>query len=449
MNQKDKETALLIAKKVAERGGSAYFVGGYVRDSLLGIENKDIDMEVHGIPPHELEEILDSVGERTEYGKSFGVYSIKGTSIDVAMPRKETAVGRGHKDFDIDVDPYIGTVKASMRRDFSIGAIMQNVLTGEIVDHFGGRDDLRSGVIRHVCAESFIEDPLRVLRCAQFAARFGFTVAEPTIEFCKKMDISTLPKERVFEELKKALLKAQQPSVFFEVLREMNKLREFFPELHALIGVEQGTLHHAEGDVWVHTMMVLDEAAKRRDEAKNPLGLMLCALTHDFGKAVCTEKINGVIHAYNHENAGLPLIKEFLARLTNEKNLTSYVLNLDALHMKPNTMQAHGSSVKSTNKMFDEAAEPHDLLLLAVADNRGRRSEHPFVDTEPFLRERLAVYEEYMSRPFVGGKDLVAAGLTPTEDFSEILAYAHKLRLAGIPKESALKQTLAFAKKLP
>ena len=168
----------------------------------------------------------------------------------------------------------------------------------------------------------------------------------------------------------------------------------------------------------------------------------------DFGKAICTEKINGAIHAYNHENAGLPLIKAFLARLTKEKDLTSYVLNLDALHMKPNTMQSHGSSVKSTNKMFDEAREPCDLLLLAVSDNRGRLSEHPFVDTEPFLRERLAVYEEYMSRPFVGGKDLVAAGLTPTEDFSQILAYAHKLRLAGIPKDSALKQTLSFAKNL-
>lgn len=448
MNEKDKEISLLIAKKVAECGGNAYFVGGYVRDTLLGIENKDIDMEVHGIPPRELEGILDSVGERTEYGKSFGVYSIKGTSIDVAMPRKETAIGRGHRDFAIDVDPYIGTLKAAMRRDFTIGALMQDVLTGEILDHFGGMEDLRNGVIRHVCAESFAEDPLRVLRCAQFAARFGFSVAESTMELCKKMDIRALPRERVFEELKKALLKAPRPSVFFEILRSMEKLSEFFPELYALIGVEQGTLHHSEGDVWVHTMMVLDEAAKRRDEAKNPLGLMLCALTHDFGKAICTEKINGAIHAYNHENAGLPLIKAFLARLTKEKDLTSYVLNLDALHMKPNTMQSHGSSVKSTNKMFDEAREPCDLLLLAVSDNRGRLSEHPFVDTEPFLRERLAVYEEYMSRPFVGGKDLVAAGLTPTEDFSQILAYAHKLRLAGIPKDSALKQTLSFAKNL-
>ncbi|MBQ9746695.1 MAG: tRNA nucleotidyltransferase, partial [Clostridia bacterium] len=354
----------------------------------------------------------------------------------------------GHRDFNISIDPYIGEKNAAMRRDFTIGALMENVHTGKIHDFFGGVDDLRRGIIRHVNDASFAEDPLRVLRAAQFAARFGFSVAEETQALCEKMDISTLARERVFEAMNKALLQAEKPSRFFEILRGMGKLGVWFPELAALIGVEQNAKHHAEGDVWVHTMMVLDEAAKRREKAHAPLAFMLAALTHDFGKAICTENIGGEIHAYGHETEGLPLIEAFLKRLTSEKGLIACVLNLAELHMKPNTKAAHGSSVKSTNKMFWEAKEPNDLILLALSDAYGKIAPRPFYDMEPFLWERLAVFEEYMARPYVTGRDLVEAGLEPGEYFSEILAYAHKLRLAGTEKESALRQTLSYARKL-
>ncbi len=448
MENQDYNLALKIASAVKACGGETYFVGGYVRDSLLNIENKDIDIEVHGITPKTLENILDNIGERLEFGKSFGVYNLRGSSIDIAMPRKETATGRGHRDFAVDVDPFIGTKKGAERGDFTIGALMQNVLTSEITDHFGGERDLQKGIIRHVCESSFTEDPLRVFRAAQFAARFGFSIASETAELCTKMDISSLSKERVWEETKKALLKAANPSVFFESLRLFGKLSPFFTEVQQLIGIPQPPKHHAEGNVWAHTMLVIDEAAKLRSRAKNPLGLMVSALVHDFGKILCTAKIDGVYHAYNHETAGLPIIKAFLPRLTNEKALEAYVLNLAELHMKPNTLAVHKSSVKATNKMFSDAREPHDLVLLAIADNRGRRSEYEPYDTEPFLIDRLRIYEEYMARPYVAGRDLMEAGLAPGKDFSEILAYAHKLRLAGIPKDSALKQTLAYAAKM-
>ena len=448
MRKEEIDIAKKIAAEVSSFGGKSYFVGGCVRDELLGLEVKDIDMEVHGIEPEVLERILDSVGKRAEFGKSFGVYSIKGTHIDISMPRKESATGRGHKDFKVYIDPYIGEKRAAMRRDFTVCALMKNVLTGELCDFFGGLEDLRRGVIRHVNEASFAEDVLRALRAAQFAARFGFSVAPETLELCRAMDLSALARERVFEEMKKALLCAEKPSVFFEVLRNIGALTVWFPEPEALIGVEQNAKHHAEGDVWVHTMMVLDEAAKRREKAKKPLALMLAALTHDFGKAVCTESIGGEIHAYGHEEKGLPIIETFLKRLTSEKELIADVLNLASLHMQPNTKAAHGSSVKSTNKMFWEAREPHDLILLALSDAYGKIAPRPFFDTEPFLTERLAIYEEYMARPYVAGRDLVAAGLTPGEEFSEILAYAHKLRLAGIEKSSALKQTLAYARKI-
>jgi tRNA nucleotidyltransferase (CCA-adding enzyme) len=447
MKNRDISLAFKIASAVKNYGGETYFVGGYVRDTILNTENKDIDIEIHGIAPYTLECILDGIGKRLEFGKSFGVYNLCGSSLDIAMPRKETATGRGHKDFKIDVDPFIGTKEACLRRDFTIGALMQNVLTGEITDHFGGLTDLKMGVIRHVSDITFAEDPLRVFRAAQFSARFGFTIAKETAELCKKMDISSLSKERVWEETKKALLKSAKPSLYFENLRAFGKLSPFFSELEQLIGIPQPPKHHAEGDVWSHTMLVLDEAAKLRDRAKNPFGLMVCALAHDLGKIVCTKKIDGIYHAYNHETEGLPLIKRFISRLTSETALERYTLNLARLHMKPNALATQRSSVKATNKMFAEASEPLDLILLAIADNRGRRCEYEPYDTEPFLLERLSVYEEYMSRPHVSGNDLIEAGLIPGKDFSDFLSYAHKLRLAGIEKEEALKQTLAYAVK--
>lgn len=446
--ERDLEMARRIAQAAGERGGRTFYVGGFVRDALMKRVNKDVDIEIHGVMPADVTEILDSLGERLNIGQSFGIFGLKGYDIDIAMPRKETLRGVGHRDFDVCVDPFIGTEKAAVRRDFTINALMQDVLTGEIVDHFGGQEDLKNGILRHVSAETFVEDPLRVLRAAQFAARFGFDVAEETVGLCSSMCLRALSRERIDGELKKALLKAEKPSVFFETLRRMNRLSEWFPELEALIGVPQSPKHHAEGDVWTHTMMVVDEAAGLREKCANPLGLMLAAIAHDFGKAVTTEFVKGDYHAYGHEMKGIPLAEKFLTRITNEKKLIEYTLNLVANHMRPNTAATAGSSVKSTNRMFDEAIDPEALILIALADERGRKTAYPSEPPEKFLYERLNVYKEAMARPAVMGKDLVAAGLAPGGDFSEILAYAHKLHLAGVEKENALKQTLSYAGKL-
>lgn len=431
-----------IAQKVQLLGGRAYYVGGYVRDRLLGIENKDIDIEVHGLDEEALRELLSSVGEILEMGRSFGIFSLKGTNIDIAMPRSERATGRGHRDFSVCVDGFIGTKKAAERRDFTVNAIMEDVLTGEIIDHFGGREDLQRGILRHVNEKTFAEDPLRVLRLAQFAARFGFSVDESTKELCRKIDLSALSKERVEGELKKALLKSESPSVFFRVLRDVNGLDFWFPEIAQLTGVEQNPVFHPEGDVWVHTMEVLDRAVKYRDKTASPFAFMLSALVHDVGKAVTTERINGVIHAYNHETAGLRLVKSFLSRITSEKDIIEYALNMTHLHMKPMVMVRAGSSLKAFNRLFDESRAPEELIYLSLCDSAQADSA-----TLELLSEHLNKYYEIMSRPYVQGKDLINAGLTPDKSFSEYLSYAHKLRLAGIDKESALKQTLAFARR--
>jgi len=444
----DQKMAWEVARLVAEKGGRTFYVGGFVRDALIHKENKDVDIEVHGITPKCLESILDTLGQRMTIGESFGIFGLKGYSLDIAMPRKEEARGQGHKDFDIFVDPFIGTEAAARRRDFTFNALMQDVLTGEIVDHFGGVADLHDGVLRHVNDQSFAEDPLRVLRAAQFAARFGFRVAEETVLLCSRMELAHLPRERIEGELKKALLKAERPSIFFEVLRQMDQLDHWFPEVKALIGVKQNPVYHSEGDVWKHTMMVLDEAAKLRDRAANPYWFMLAAVTHDFGKAVSTEEQDGVLHSYHHEIQGLPLAEAFLRRITWETKLIEYVLNLTEQHMKPNTVAGARSAKKVTTRMYDKSVDPEGLICLALADDRGRITQAPATDHEAFLYERLEVFKELMARPYVMGRDLIEAGLKPGVEFTEILEYAHKLRLAGIPKENALKQTLAYAWKM-
>ena len=285
-DDKNVQMARRVAEAVADAGGRTYYVGGCVRDGLLGRDNKDIDIEVHGIPVQTLEHILDSLGERLTMGASFGIMGLRHYELDIAMPRSETATGRGHKDFEVFVDPFLGAEKAARRRDFTMNALMQDVLTGEILDFFGGREDMRRGLLRHVDDSSFGEDPLRVLRAAQFAARFGFAVADETRMLSARMVLAALPGERVMGELEKALLKSDKPSVFFEEMRKMCQLSVWFPELEALIGIGQNPRFHPEGDVWTHTMQVLDEAAALRGEAKEPLWFMLSALCHDLGKAV-------------------------------------------------------------------------------------------------------------------------------------------------------------------
>lgn len=242
------------------------------------------------------------------------------------------------------------------------------------------------------------------------------------------------------DELKKILLEYEKPSEFFERTRP----DDTFLELKQLIGVPQNENYHKEGDVWVHTMLVLDESAKRREIVRNPFGFMLSALCHDFGKAVCTEKINGVIHAYNHEKEGLPLVRTFLERLSADADLTEYVLNMVEFHMMPNIMAHAKSKTKSTNKLFDSVVEPFDLIQLAVCDGLGKIPQDN--STEEFLLMRFARYTEIMSRPYVTADDLINAGISDRTD--EILQYSHKLRLAGVDKENTLRQSISYARKV-
>ncbi len=450
MSDKNVIMAQRVAQAVEQAGGKTYYVGGFVRDRLLGKENKDVDIEVHGIDVHTLESVLDGLGERLTMGASFGIMGLRHYELDIAMPRSERAIGRGHRDFEVIVDPFIGPERAARRRDFTINALMEDVLTGEVLDFFGGVQDLKRGRIRHVDPTTFVEDPLRVLRATQFAARFGFEVAPKTRELCATMDLAALPGERIFGELTKALLKAKRPSVFFEELRLMEQLGLWFPEAEALIGVAQHAAYHPEGDVWTHTMQVLDRTAELKGEAKYPLGILLAAVCHDFGKAAVSQEVNGVMHAYGHETEGVPLASRFITRITREQKLVSYVRNMVELHMRPNQLVANGSKAKSYMHLFDASVCPEDLLLLAKADHEGRVSANgldvpeDYAATENRLRTMLAEYRRRMDQPYVTGKDLVEAGFAPGLAFGEALSHAHKLRLAGRPKEEQLASVAAL-----
>ena len=253
MVNKDIEMAKKIASIVKkEVNADTYFVGGFVRDKFLGKENKDVDIEIHGITPEKLEEVLSRLGKLDLVGRSFSVWKLHGYDLDISIPRRERAIGLGHRDFEVISDGFMGIEEACKRRDLTINAMMLRVLDDVLVDPFNGKQDLEAGIIRHVDEKTFVEDPLRVLRVAQFSARLQFSVAPETVMLCSKMDLTQLPKERIWGELQKALLKSSKPSIFFEVLDSMNQLDFWFPEVKSLQNVEQNLQYHPEGNVWNH-----------------------------------------------------------------------------------------------------------------------------------------------------------------------------------------------------
>ena len=466
MNEIDKSIIKKLAERASELGGRAYFVGGIVRDEVMGRPIKDVDIEVHGISEAVLEAVLKELGKPLRFGSAFGVYSLAGHQIDIALPRSERKSGSGHRDFEIEIDPFIGIREAARRRDFTMNALLKDILSGEIADPYGGTEDIKNRIIRHIDDKKFGEDPLRALRAAQFRSRFGFQVAPSTISICRALGLRELSAERVELEMKKALLESRRPSEFFECLREMGQLGYWFQELEQLIGLEQNPKFHPEGDVWTHTMMVLDRAAHFRPCASDPYAFMLLALTHDFGKITTTEFVNGAIHAYGHELQGAEIAERFLDRVCHGSNIKKYIANMIPNHMRPNKIAEARSSIKKTNHMFDDVLAPVDLIYFAICDKpkllynmtldemdeellksyteMEKEKEQKRVN---FLFDRLQVYKETMSKPYVTGKDLIDNGIEPGENFKEILDYAHKLRLAGIPKDSALKQTLSYADK--
>ena len=449
MNSFEQDLALSrrIAQAVADAGGRAYYVGGFVRDGLMDVACKDIDLEVYGIAPGKLRALLGELGEVYDRGASFGVLGLRHSDLDIAMPRTESRTGARHTDFDVTVNPFLPPREACRRRDFTINAMLRDVLTGEVLDFYGGREDLAHRVVRCVCPETFVEDALRAFRACQFAARLRARLDADTRALCASMDVTALSVERILGETEKALLKAEQPSVYFRELKEMNHLREFFQELEATIGVRQNPKFHPEGDVFEHTMLVIDAAAQLRPRAEEKLNFMLSALLHDLGKCVATQvQADGRITAYGHEVLGLELVERQLRRITGCERTIRYVCNQAELHMRPNMLCAAHSKKKKTRQLFDMSLCPNDLILLSRADASGKLDEPYREENEVWLRERLEDYQNRLKQPMVTGRDLIDAGLRPGPDFSALLQRARMLHFSGIDRRNALKQILSEMK---
>jgi tRNA nucleotidyltransferase (CCA-adding enzyme) len=242
-------TVKQIAAEIKAAGGRAFVVGGYVRDMVLGRDSKDIDVEVYGITPEVLVEILSRYGNPKLVGQSFGVYHMDG--YDFSFPRTERKSGVGHKAFEVEINPNMSHEDAARRRDLTINAMMFCPLTGITLDPYKGLDDLKRGLIRHVDSKTFAEDPLRVLRVAQFAARFEFEISAETEELCKTLieEMKTLSKERFYIEIEKIMMKASKPSIAFHFLLKIGVLEALFPELYELTKIEQGLKYHPEGAI--------------------------------------------------------------------------------------------------------------------------------------------------------------------------------------------------------
>ena len=435
------ERFLAVARDIHDAGGRALLVGGCVRDGLLSLPCSDIDCEVHGLARETLFALLQKHGHVDRSGEAFGVFTLPEIGVDFALPRMEKRTGSAHTDFEIEAIPDLSPMQAAARRDFTVNAIMQDALTGEIIDPYGGKEDLKNGVLRAVPGGQFEEDPLRVLRGAQFAARFHLTPEEDTLFAMRRMPLCHLSGPRVMAEMKKALLHSDAPDVFFRVLWQAGALSPWFKELDSLRGVPQNPVYHPEGDAFEHTMLVLREAAALRDRAKDPLLLMLAALTHDLGKAVTTKKNDkGNWQSIGHETAGMPLAESLLSRLGAGKQTIALCKNLCKLHMRVHNCFSGGARETRTHLLFDECMDPDMLALLCIADARGKGGSLEKAEREEaFILGRLRAYREAAAREMPTGQMFLEEGAKPGPQMKTMIREARRRTLLGMDAREAVR----------
>jgi tRNA nucleotidyltransferase (CCA-adding enzyme) len=431
-----------IAREIKQAGGQAYLVGGWVRDFLLGLPCHDYDIEVYGLEMERLFNILVRYAKPNLVGKAFGIITMRidGRIYDFAFPRTENKTGPGHKGFSVSPDPRLGFPEASSRRDFTINSMGIRIPEMELADPHGGRRDLEARLLRHV-SPAFSEDPLRALRAVQFAARFGLDIHPETQALCRSLSpaLRELPMERIQGEFKKLLLKADRPSLGMEWLRKLDLLVHF-PELQALIGVQQEPEWHPEGDVWTHNNMVLDEAAKlRRDEYGefDNLALMLGALCHDLGKPLTTAFTDGRWRSPAHDVRGEEPTRAFLDRITREAALVETVVGFVREHLKPALLYKARHEVKpSAIRRLALKVDIEKLVRVARADHLGRTTPDALAREFPageWLLEqsrRLDVLDN-RPKPFLTGKHLLALGMKPGPEMGKVIAESFELQLEG------------------
>ncbi|WP_232726667.1 CCA tRNA nucleotidyltransferase [Mariprofundus ferrinatatus] len=412
-------------------------MGGSVRDMLLGLSPKDFDLEVYGLPAERLELLLNKLGRTETVGRQFGILKFWSNNIevDVALPRTERKTAGGHCGFAVQTDPLLSPEKASMRRDFTINAMMFDPLTSQILDFHDGKSDLDKGILRHV-SPAFAEDPLRPLRAMQFAARFRLTLDKETAELCKALlaEAKNLPPSRIWDEWKKWAL-SPYPSYGLVALAESGWLT-CYPELEAMIGCDQEPHWHPEGDVWKHTLQVVDQAAtlchRRGLNNKTRKLLLLAALCHDVGKPE-TSFVNdrGRISSPGHADAGVPISKAFLQKISAPAKLIELILPL----VKEHITHLHGKPTERAIRRLAARLEPANIELwemLVEADASGRfpaptsRPAHGWLQLAKEMR-----HEHSKPEPLLTGKTLIGFGLDPGPEMGDILKEAYQAQLDG------------------
>ncbi len=443
-------------------GGRPYVVGGAVRDALLGLPSTDYDVEVFGLAPDRLAEVLATVGRVDAVGQAFRVFKLSGLAgvpgaVDVSLPRRDSKVGPGHRGIAVHGDPELPVSEAARRRDFTINAILYEPVSGELVDPWQGRRDLEARRLRAVDAGTFGEDPLRALRAVQLAARYELVVEPATAALCASMPIAELPAERVFAEIEKLLSRARQPSRGLALLKAWGLLAVVAPELVPLDATPQDPDWHPEGDVWVHTLQVVDEAAALvtdlTGDRPRQLAVMLAALCHDLGKVPTTRFEDGRIRSRGHEEAGLApttaLLDRWQVHTLLGYDVRAQVLGLVTQHLKPGQLYDERERVgDGAIRRLARKCEPDLLYRVAKADCLGRRPGRFEPVAMEWFRERvrqLAV-EQHLPEPILRGRDLLALGVPSGPELGRVLKAVYERQLDGAV--STLEEATAEARRL-
>ena len=426
---------------IRSTGGRPMLVGGYVRDAIMnpGTVSKDIDVEVYGVAdPDILAEALSAAGKVTEAGKAFGVLKVRTgeTELDISLPRRESKTGAGHRGFTVIPDGSLGFAEAAGRRDFTVNSLMADPETGEVTDCHGGMADLEAGVLRHT-TDAFAEDPLRVLRAVQFAARFGFRLAPETATLCRRLadSYAELPVERVWCEVEKIGTRGIHLTSALEVLAATGWERHF-PQIAALHGVPQEPAWHPEGDVHVHSGLTGDQAAKLADEAglagADRFVVVMAALAHDFGKPGYTTTVpaTGRVISPRHAAGGVQPARAFLESTGCPEALISRIVPLVKEHMACIGRPSRPAVRRLARRLGP--ATLAELSLVVGADCAGRGDPDAPNRAAPWLElARGLKVEERPAKGLLTGHHLIAAGMTPGPAFRPLLTAALEAQDAG------------------
>ncbi|HBS47852.1 TPA: polynucleotide adenylyltransferase [Candidatus Dependentiae bacterium] len=453
---KNNEKLVSVLKTIYKEGGVAYLVGGSVRDLILNKPLKDLDIEVHKLPLEDFQNVLEKFGFVKLVGKQFGVLRLENVDVDWSIPRQDS---KGRKPLVI-FDPYMTLKDACKRRDLTINAMAIDLkfLTEknaqeqiEVLDPFEGFEDLKNKKLKAIDNVLFLDDPLRFFRVMQFVGRFEMEPDGELNEICKKIDLSEIARERIFEELCKLFLKSRRPSLGIRWLKKIGRLKEIMPEVFALVSVQQRSDHHPEGNVFEHTMQALDAAAMsdKYESEKEKLTMLFAALCHDFGKPIATTED---LRSIGHEKIGSEMVQPFMKRFTEDYEMIKAVEKLVLYHLLPWEFVEQNSSLKAYKRLalkLSPQTNLRQLALLQMADSRGRnaKSDLPLAGQEEIFEKFMqkakeAFVENKPEVPVLHGRDLMDV-ISPGKEMGELLKKAYEIQIdEGIKDKEELKKLI-------